>query len=261
MWRISFDEVHMSDRRYEVLRPVPNTTANAVCYIHWHYLCVVGVTVTFGITGAWVVCFSNGPSLPDTKLYGNAGEYVGSEGRVYLTCRIVVDGRRVRCPPPDVMLPTQPHPLQSLNSTHAGERADVRPPSGQSVLTSREVDTVLTLSLWAGHSLYVLYCLFFFKCSRFYRPHPLTPLTPTLQVLHIWRVMLRTRGNSFIFLFWFFAQQPHVRAFWSVFIIIIFSFGFFFLFLCFVRFTVSRFFFFFDWEIGDLTNVQKLTGI
>lgn len=45
---ISLDEVNMSERRDEVLRSVPNTTANAVCYIHWHYS-VVGVTVTLAL--------------------------------------------------------------------------------------------------------------------------------------------------------------------------------------------------------------------
>lgn len=45
---ISLDEVNKSGRRHEVRRSVPNTTANAVCYIHWHY-CVVGVTVTLAL--------------------------------------------------------------------------------------------------------------------------------------------------------------------------------------------------------------------
>lgn len=45
---IGLDEVNMSERRHEVLRSVPNTTANAVCYIHWHYS-VVGVTVTMAL--------------------------------------------------------------------------------------------------------------------------------------------------------------------------------------------------------------------
>lgn len=38
----------MSERRREVHRSVPNTTANAVCYIHWHYS-VVGITVTLAL--------------------------------------------------------------------------------------------------------------------------------------------------------------------------------------------------------------------
>lgn len=38
----------MSERRHKVLRSVPNTTANAVCYTHWHYS-VVGVTVTLAL--------------------------------------------------------------------------------------------------------------------------------------------------------------------------------------------------------------------
>lgn len=37
-----------SERRDKVHRSVPNTTANAVCYIHWHYG-VVGVTVTLAL--------------------------------------------------------------------------------------------------------------------------------------------------------------------------------------------------------------------
>lgn len=45
---MSLDEVNTSERRREVLRSVPNTTANAVCYIHWHYS-VVGVTVTLAL--------------------------------------------------------------------------------------------------------------------------------------------------------------------------------------------------------------------
>lgn len=40
--------VLMSERTHEVRRSVPNTTANAVCYIHWHYP-VVGVTVTLAL--------------------------------------------------------------------------------------------------------------------------------------------------------------------------------------------------------------------
>lgn len=45
---ISLDEVNVSERRREVHRSVPNTTANAVCYIHWHYS-VVGITVTLAL--------------------------------------------------------------------------------------------------------------------------------------------------------------------------------------------------------------------
>lgn len=43
---ISLDEVNKSERRHKF--SVPNTTANAVCYIHWHYS-VVGVTVTLAL--------------------------------------------------------------------------------------------------------------------------------------------------------------------------------------------------------------------
>ena len=66
---ISLDEVNVSERRHEVHRSVPNTTANAVCYIHWHYS-VVGVTVTLALP-------EHGSVLPAE--YGNKGSTVHRE--------------------------------------------------------------------------------------------------------------------------------------------------------------------------------------
>lgn len=93
---ISLDEVNMSEGRHEVLRSVPNTTANAVCYTHWHYS-VVGVTVTLALLERGSVFSKRRPApcrMQTTATQEVHREYGASLRRahgVYLACCIVVD--------------------------------------------------------------------------------------------------------------------------------------------------------------------------
>lgn len=81
-----------------------------------------------------------------------------------------------------------------------------------------------------GRVLFFLFQMLLIFKTLLTKPHP--------QVLHIWWV--NNDGFHSIFL----PSNPHVCAFWYIFFFCYF----------FVRFAVSRDF---DWEIGDLTNVQK----
>lgn len=91
---ISLDEVNMSERRREVLRSVLNTTANAVCYIHWHYS-VVGVTVTMALLERSSVPLERRPAplqnYSKREVHWERGASLRRAHGVYLACCIVVD--------------------------------------------------------------------------------------------------------------------------------------------------------------------------
>ena len=80
---ISLDEVNMSERRHAVLRSVPNTTANAVCYIHWHYS-VVGVTVTLALLEHGSVLLKRHPAPCRMQTTTNKGSTVYREHGAFL---------------------------------------------------------------------------------------------------------------------------------------------------------------------------------
>lgn len=91
---ISLDEVNTSERRREVLRSVLNTTANAVCYIHWHYS-VVGVTVTMALLERSSVPLEWRPvprrATATREVHWEHGASLRRAHGVYLACCIVVD--------------------------------------------------------------------------------------------------------------------------------------------------------------------------
>lgn len=93
---ISLDKVNMSGRRHKVHRSVPNTTANALCYIHWHYS-VVGVTVTLALLEhgsvllVWHPAPCNKAGNKGSTFYREYGSFLRCARGVYLACCIVVD--------------------------------------------------------------------------------------------------------------------------------------------------------------------------
>lgn len=99
--------VLMSERRHEVPRSVLNTTANAVCYTHWHYS-VVGVTVTLALLEHGSVllkrrhapCSTQTTTTKGSTAHGERGGPLRRAHGVHQACCIVVARRRVRvsCP-------------------------------------------------------------------------------------------------------------------------------------------------------------------
>lgn len=69
---ISLDEVNKSGRRR---RSVPNTTANAVCYIHWHYS-VVGVTVTLALPEHGSAVLLQTTATKEAQFTGRIGSFL-----------------------------------------------------------------------------------------------------------------------------------------------------------------------------------------
>lgn len=73
---IRLDEVNMSERKHKVLCSIPNTTAKAVCYIHWHYS-VVGVTVTLALLEHPAPCRMQNYSNEESTAHRERGAFVG----------------------------------------------------------------------------------------------------------------------------------------------------------------------------------------
>lgn len=125
----------MSERRHAALCSVPNTTANAVCYIHWHYS-VVGATVTLALLEHVSVLLKWHPAPCRMQTMATTEVQVIGRGVpfsqtcswcVYLACCIVDDRLCLRCPvlkplmlccPPAAPCP----PCSSLNAPVGEQR-------------------------------------------------------------------------------------------------------------------------------------------
>lgn len=129
-----------SERRHKVHRSVPNTTANAFCYIHWHYR-VVGVTVTLALlrrgpapscsdrrklTGSWRLFFGRAHCVCFSRRFCSRQDEWGTSCPVLKSLMLC-------CPP---TAPPCVPPFQALMLSWES-RGSLRPSSGQSCFQPR----------------------------------------------------------------------------------------------------------------------------